>query len=306
MTPDEYTIKEFFLDVGDNHQLYIQDWGYKDAKHPVIFLHGGPGSNCKDRYKSNFNPKTQRIIFFDQRGSGKSLPKGELKNNSSEKMIEDIEKIIKELQLPNVVLTGGSWGSTLALLFGIKYPNRVHAMILNGIFTARKSEISYLDNGGFKLFFPDLWNKYVNSAPKEYKNDPSKYHYEKIFGEDKDLAKKSSYAYSEMLEAPLLNLDDRYEPEKFEEFDPDAMKIELHYLKNYCFIPEGYIFENTDKLTMPIWLIQGRYDMVCPPVTAYELDKLLPNSKLIWTVSGHMISRESWALIKLLQEQATK
>ena len=303
MGPDKYTIKEFFLDVGDNHQLYVQDWGNKNAKHPVIFLHGGPGSNCKDKFKMNFDPKKQRVIFFDQRGSGKSLPKGELKNNDSQKMVEDVEKIIVKLKLPEVVLTGGSWGSCLALLFGIKYPHRVHGMVLNGIFTARKSEIDYLDSGKFKLFFPDLWDRYVSSVPIKYQHDPSKYHYENIFGDDQDLSKKSAYAYSEMLEGPLLNLDDRYEPENFVKFDSDAIRVELHYLKNNCFLPEGYIFKNARKLTMPIWLIQGRYDMVCPPVTAYELDMLLPNSRLIWSLSGHMISRESWALIKLLQEQ---
>lgn len=300
MTPDEYTIREFFLDVGDGHQLYVQDWGYKDAKHPAIFLHGGPGSNCKDKFKLNFDPKKQRVIFFDQRGSGKSLPKGELRNNDSQKLVDDIEKIIRELKLSRVVLTGGSWGSCLALLFGIKYPDRVHGMVLNGIFTARKSEIEYLDKGGFKLFFPDLWDQYVATAPPKYKSDPSKYHYENIFSSDQALAKKSAYAYSEKLEGPLLNLDDRYEPEKFEEFDPDAMKIELHYLNNNCFLPEDYIFQNANKLNLPVWLIQGRYDAVCPPITAYELDKLLPNSRLIWSVSGHMISRESWSIIKLL------
>lgn len=303
MTPDKHTIKEILLDVGDGHRIYVQDWGYKNAKHPVIFLHGGPGSNCKDKFKLNFNPKTQRVIFFDQRGSGKSLPKGELRNNESLKMVEDIEKIIEDFKLPSVVLTGGSWGSCLALLYGFKYPLRVYGMVLNGIFTARKSEIDYLDKGGFKTFFPDLWNQYSGSVPEKYRTDPSKYHYENIFGDNKNMSKKSAYAYSEMLEGPLLNLDDRYEPENFDEFDPDAIRVELHYLKNGCFIPEGYIFNNASKLTMPIWLVQGRYDMVCPPVTAYELNKLLPNSKLIWSVSGHMISRESWALIKLLQEQ---
>lgn len=303
MTPDKYTIRESFLGVGDGHQLYVHDWGYKAAKHPIIFLHGGPGGNCRDKFKLNFDPKKQRVIFFDQRGSGKSLPKGELKNNDSQKLVDDIEKIIKELKLSSVVLTGGSWGSCLALLFGIKYPQRVHAMVLNGIFTARKSEIDYLDRGSFKTFFPDLWDKYSESVPEKYKTDPSKYHYENIFSDNKNMSKKSAYAYSEMLEGPLLNLDDRYEPEAFDEFEPDAMRIELHYLKNGCFIPEGYIFKNASKLTMPIWLVQGRYDMVCPPMTAYELNKLLPNSKLIWSVSGHMISRESWALIKLLQEQ---
>jgi proline iminopeptidase len=303
MNPDQYTLREFYLDVGDGHQLYIQDWGFKDAKHPVVFLHGGPGSSCKDKFKMNFDPNTQRVVFFDQRGSGKSLPKGELKDNDTQKMVDDIEQIIKELKLPGVVLTGGSWGSCLALLFGIKYPKRVHGMVLNGIFTARRSEIDFLDKGGFKAFFPDIWDKYVGSVPEEFKANPSKYHYEKIFGDNPELAKGSAYAYSEMLEGPLLDLDDRYSPDDFEEFDPDGMRIELHYLKNNSFLPDNYIFNNASKLTMPIWLIQGRYDMVCPPVTAYELNKVLPNSRLIWTISGHMISRESWALVKLLQEQ---
>lgn len=305
MSPDQHTIKEFFLDTGDNHHLYVQDWGYKKAKHPIIFLHGGPGSCCKDKHKVNFDPKSQRVIFFDQRGSGKSLPKGELKNNTSQKLVEDIEKIIQELKLPSVVLAGGSWGSCLALLFGIKYPARVHGMVLNGIFTARKSEINYLDEGNFKIFFPDIWDKYVATVPKDYQEKPSKYHYNNVFSNDQNLSKKSAYVYSEMLEGPLVNLDDRYAPEKFEEFDPEGTKMEMYYLKNDCFLADGYIFNNANKLTMPIWLIQGRYDMVCPPVTAYELNKLLPNSKLIWTISGHYLSRESWALIKLLQEEAT-
>ena len=303
MTPDEHTIKEFYLDVGDGHQLYVQDWGFKEAKHPVIFVHGGPGSCCKDKHKVNFNPSTQRVVFFDQRGSGKSLPKGELKNNETRYLVEDIEKIVYELKLPSVVLTGGSWGSCLALLYGIKHPERVHAMVLNGIFTARKSEIDYLDNGGFKTYFPDLWDNYRSTVPDKYVNNPSRYHYQNVFKTDKELAKKSAYSYAEMLEGPLLNLDDRYEPENFDDFDPDGMRVELHYLKNKCFLPEGYIFNNAHKLTMPIWLIQGRYDMVCPPITAYELNKLLPDSRLVWSVSGHLISRESWALIKLLQEQ---
>lgn len=306
MNPDQYTIQEFFLDVGGKHRLYVQDWGNKNADHPVIFLHGGPGSNCKDKFKMNFDPAKQRVIFFDQRGSGKSLPLGELKDNDSQKLVVDIEKIIIKLKLPTIVLAGGSWGSCLALLFGIKYPKRVHAMVLNGIFTARKSEIEYLDNGQFRTFFPDVWEKYVATVPKEYSHDPSKYHYKNAFGSDPDLAKKSAYAYSEYLEGPLLNIDDRYEVENYEEFDPTGAKVEMHYLKNGCFLPEGYIFSNASKLTMPIWLIQGRYDMVCRPITAYELSKVLPNSRLIWSLSGHIISRESWALVKLLQEQVAQ
>lgn len=303
MTPDEFTIKEQFIDVGDGHQLYVHDWGNKNAKYPIVFLHGGPGSNCRDKHKANFDPTEQRVVFFDQRGSGKSLPKGELKANTSEHMVEDIESIIQALKIDKVTLTGGSWGSCLALLFGIKYPHRVHAMVLNGIFTARQKEIDHLDKGGFKLFYPDLWDKYVKSVPESHKNNPSEYYYKDVFGDDQEKAKKAAYTYSEMLEGPLLSLDDRYTPDNYEDFESDGMKIEMHYLKNRCFLPENYIFKNASKLKMPIWLVQGRYDMVCPPETAYELSKLLPDAKLIWTINGHMIEREASTLFKVLHQE---
>lgn len=299
MTPDEFTNQEFFLDVGNGHQLYVHDWGKQSAKLPIIFLHGGPGSGCFDRNKQRFVPEKQRLIFYDQRGAGKSLPKGSIEHNTTQHLVEDIEKLVKHLGLKKFVITGGSWGSTLALAYALQYPSKLEAMVLSGIYTASQAETEYLDKGGFQKFFPDVWERYTARVPKEYAHDPSAYHYQQAFGDDPDAAKKSIYAYSE-LKGPLLSLDDRHTEESFDEFDPNNMKIELHYLKNACFLPERFILKNAHKLKLPIWLVQGRYDMVCPPITAYELSKALPDSQLIWTIAGHGNDRPSYDVVRAL------
>ncbi len=299
MNPDQFTIGEHYIEVGDGHALYVQDWGNNRAKIPILFLHGGPGSGTRDSHKQTFDPTLQRVIFFDQRGAGKSIPKGSLEHNSTDKLIEDVETIVTHLKLNQFIITGGSWGSLLALAYTIKHPKRVKAMVLRGIFTGRKQEIAYVDGGEFKRFFPDAWQSYLDKTPKTYHKSPSKYHYERVFGEDAEAAKASAYAYAE-LESALLSLDDRHMPIHYEEFDPDPMRIELHYLRHGCFMPDNHIMDNAHKLTMPIWLVQGRYDMVCPPFTAYELHQKLPNSHLIWTTAGHSNDRANYDVTRTI------
>jgi len=201
-------------------------------------------------------------------------------------MLDDIEKIAEHLKLDGFIVAGGSWGSCLALAYALKHPRRVKAMVLRGIFTGSQSEIDWLNNGYYQKIFPDVWAEYLRQTPKAHHGDPSKYHFARILGANEQAAKESAYAYDNF-EAALLCLDDRFMPEKFENYDPAGTKIEAHYLVNRCFMPDRFIMDNAHKLTMPIWLIQGRYDMVCPPVTAYELNQKLPNSQLIWTVAGH-------------------
>ncbi len=293
MQSDEYTNQEFFLDVGDGHQLYVQDWGIKDAKRPIIFLHGGPGTGLKEAYKTTFEPTLQRVIFFDQRGTGKSLPYGSLKNNTTHDLVEDIEKLAKHLKLPKFIITGGSWGSCLALAYAIKYPDLVEALVLRGIFTGRKSEIDWLEKGGYRNFFPDVWQGFVDDTPKAHTKDPAAYHVPRILGDDESAVATSAYALGKV-EGALLSLDDRYTPSGQEEYDPTFVKIESHYMANKCFMPDSYILDNAGKINAPVWLIQGRYDMVCPPITAYELDQRLPDSHLIWTVAGHSNDRGNY------------
>ena len=293
MTPDEYTISELFLEVGDGHTLYVHDWGKQNAETPIIFLHGGPGSGVKDRYKTTFDPSLQRVIFFDQRGCGKSTPYGSLEHNTTDDLVEDIEKIARLLKLDTFILTGGSWGSCLALAYGLKYPKRVSAMVLRGIFTGSQAEIDYLDQGHFATHFPDVWDKYLDATPAAHQKNPGKYHAARILGNDEQAARESACTYGN-LEGALLSLDDRFTPPNPDEYDPTLSKLEVYYMTNRCFMPDRFVMDNAHKLRMPIWLIQGRYDFVCPPVTAYELNEKLLNSRLVWTTAGHGNDRPNY------------
>ncbi|MBC7581715.1 alpha/beta fold hydrolase [Aeromicrobium sp.] len=304
MTPDTYTNSEQMLDVDDIHTLYTHDWGNKDAKTPILFLHGGPGGGCSDSKKQQFDPATQRVIFFDQRGSGRSLPYGELKQNTTGSIISDMIVILEHFGIDTAILTGGSWGSALAFMFAIAHPDRVSALLIDGVWTGSKDENAWIDAGGFKPFFPDAWQQYLNGTPVEHHNNPSEYHFQRIMGPDAEATKQSAYAY-ETLEGAVMSLDDRKAVPSYETYDPSSTRIEVHYLVHGCFVPDRYVFNNTTKLTMPVYMVQGRYDMVCPPRAAYELHGLLPHSTLIWTTSGHSAERETWAVKRTILAQLT-
>lgn len=302
MTADQYTNQELFLDVGDGHRVYIHDWGNPEAAIPILYLHGGPGNGCDDSDKTKFDPTSQRVIFHDQRGAGKSTPTGSLENNTSQCLVADITKILDHLRIDQAILTGGSWGSTLALLYGIAEPTRVKGMIIDGVFTATQAEEDWLEDGGWRTFFPEVWEAYSTTVPVEHRERPSAYHFEKALGADETAAKQSAYAYLSM-ELALLKLDDTIKPTPFDDFDPAAARIEIHYLHNKCFIEENYILNNAAKLPMPIYILQGKYDMVCPPITAHNLHRALPKSNLIWTINGHLKQHEAKNILQLLVGQ---
>lgn len=304
MTPDEHTNQEHMLDVGDGHQLYVHDWGKPDATVPIVFVHGGPGNGCKDRDKSKFDATTQRVIFYDQRGAGKSTPTGSLKHNTSEHLVTDITHVLDELNLSQVVLVGGSWGSTLALLYAIANPNRVAGLVIDGVFTATAAEHAWLDNGEWRTFAPHQWAEYQATVPAEHQQNPTAYHFEQALGDNAEAAKKSAYAYNNM-EASLVKLDEAYTAGPYDTYDPTGAIIEMHYLSNYCFVEEGYILSKASRLTMPVYIVQGRYDLVCPPLTAHMLDAALPNSKLVWTINGHVKQHEANNIVSLLLKQLT-
>lgn len=303
MNSDEYTLDEKQISVGDGHELYAHLWGAKNSPETIVFLHGGPGGSVSDSNKTLFNPEKQKVLFFDQRGCGKSTPYGSLHKNTTQDLIEDIQKLCDYFGIKNIVLTGNSWGSCLALAYALKYPENVARMLIRGIFTAREQEINFLLSGGWRAFFPDAWQNFVENVPEKYQANPAEYHLPRVLGEDPEAAKKSAFELLK-LEGSVVKLDDRTPPLNYEEFDPAGIIIEAYYMQNKCFLPEGYILENVKKLAMPIHLIQGRYDAVCPPYTAYELHQKLPNAQLHWTLSGHAGSdRENWQLAKTLLAQ---
>lgn len=286
MTPDDYTNQELYLDVGDGHRLYVHDWGNPRSKIPIINFHGGPGSCVKNAYRQNFDPSQHRVIFFDQRGCGKSLPYGSLKNNTTDKLVDDIHKIVEHFEFEQVILQGSSWGSCMALLYALKHPAKIKAVIVSGIFTGSQDEQNWLLKGKFQPFFPHVWDKYLADTPENHRKNPSGYHLKSILGENESAAHKSAIALSS-LEGAVMSLDDRFSPPDPLTFDASGTKIFAHYCLNKFFLTDKYILSNAHKLTMPVWIVQGRYDMDCPPITAYTLDKNLPNSKIIWTVANH-------------------
>jgi proline iminopeptidase len=290
------------IDVGETHQLYAQLWGNATAEQTIIFLHGGPGSGCSDSAKLLFNPDYHRVVFFDQRGTGKSRPEGLIEHNTTDDLVADINKVAAAFSIENFVLVGGSWGSCLALAYGLKNPERVIRMVLRGIFTARQSEIDFVDKGHVRAFFPEVWDRFAASVPTEFADDPGRYHQKQMFAGNQ-AATDAAIAYNQY-EGALVTLDDRnaeLKPFDIDTFNPTKAIIETHYLINNCFLEEDYIITNAAKLTMPIALVQGRYDMVCPPFTAYELHQALPNSQLYWTVAGHVASdRGNFDTVKAL------
>lgn len=305
---DEYTIKSGHLPVGNGHEVYFEQWGNKDAETPIIYFHGGPGHYFQAQYKYNFDPKQHQVIGFDQRGCGNSLPYGKLEKNTTADIIDDAVKILDGLGLDKAYVYGGSWGSTLALLFSIKHQNRTKATIATGIFTGSKSETEYIVKGFFKNFYPEVWQRFLDSVPANYKSDPIEYHYKILVGKEKVKIIESAKALLE-LEGPLLRFDwqgyrevkqDKDPEAKEPEFDYVPYQIYAHYLSNGCFLPDRYVIKNTGKIQTPLYIVQGRYDMVCPPATAYELHKAVPGSQLYMTLASHGHDPENRTALKIL------
>lgn len=286
MEADDFTIKEKFISVDNGHKLYTQLWGNNASKLTFVFLHGGPGSGCSDTHKQLFDPARHRVIFFDQRGAGRSTPAGSLLHNTTDKLLEDINEITNYYQSDELVLVGGSWGSTLALAYALEYPDKLRALVIRGIFMGSQAEIDFLDKGRYKDFFPEVWQDFVSSVPEQFSHSPASYHTTNILNKDRDLAKKSAYAYSRM-EYALLGIDDRRKPADYDSFDPNGTIIEVSYLKNLCYMTDNHLLDNAHKINTPVWIVQGRYDAICPPTNAYKLHQELPDSRVTWTTAGH-------------------
>jgi proline iminopeptidase len=299
MSPDAYIHSEFLLDVGDGHQLFVYDWGNERAETPIICLHGGPGDRAKDKHRDIFDPQLHRVIFFDQRGCGRSLPYGLLENNTTDDLVGDITKIANHLKIKQFYLVGASWGSFLALVYAIHNPKRVAGVVVSAIFTGTKDELEWFSEGRFKPFYPEAWEAYLLKTPESHRGNPTAYHYNMLLhGTEKE--QFNAAMALQQLEYSILNLDDRTRTIDPITFDPSGARIEGHYLSQGCFVPDSYILEHTNQLTMPLWIVQGRYDMSCPPYTAYLLHKKVPHSQLFMTIGGHRAEHETYNLLRAI------
>ncbi|WP_413558827.1 prolyl aminopeptidase [Bdellovibrio sp. HCB209] len=280
-----------FLKVSEIHNLYYEEVGNPAGK-PIVFLHGGPGGGVAPDHRRFFDPKVYRIILFDQRGSGQSTPCAELKENTTWDLVADTERIREHLKIDKWVVFGGSWGSTLALTYAIKHPERVKALVLRGIFLCRPSEIKWFYQEGASQIFPDVWDEYLKVIPQNERHDMVTAYYRRLTHEDRNIRLEAAKAWSKW-EAATSRL--YVDPHAVDEFDdPDFAlsfaRIECHYFTNNAFFDtNNWILENVNKIRqIPAWIVQGRYDVVCPATSAWELHKAWPeaNFKII-ADSGH-------------------
>ncbi len=282
---------EGMLPVSDVHTLYYEQSGNPKGT-PVVFLHGGPGGGTVPEYRCFFDPKAYRIVLFDQRGSGKSTPHACLEENTTWHLVEDIERLREHLGIESWVVFGGSWGSTLALAYAQKHPSRVRALILRGIFLCRPKEIRWFYQEGASNIYADVWEQYLNVIPPEERGDMLAAYYRRLTSDDEATRIEAARAWS-VWEGSTSKLYP--DPDLIDHFgDPHFAiafaRIECHYFTHNAFFEtDNYLIEQVDKIRdIPTVIVQGRYDVVCPMVSAWELHRAFPEADLqIVADAGH-------------------
>jgi proline iminopeptidase len=260
-----------FLNVENDHKIYYEEYGNPDGK-PVLFLHGGPGAGFSNSHKAFFDPKIFRVIFFDQRGSGRSVPYAETDNNNTASLIADIESLRKYLKIDNWYLFGGSWGSTLALLYGIHFPERCLGFILRGIFLGTVDEINWFLYD-IRKFFPEAYKKFISYVPTTHRNNILEWFYQQLRTNNKSQNLKTASVWAEY-ENSCSSLEYVERPVSGENALAIA-KIETHYFVNNCFIQDNFIITNIHKIVkIPAVIVQGRHDVICPPYNALKLSSI--------------------------------
>ena len=281
--------------VSDLHKIYWERSGNPKGK-KVLIIHGGPGAGSQPRYRRYFDPQKFDIIQFDQRGCGNSIPFSELRENTTNNLVDDIEKLRKYFKIDKWILYGGSWGSTLALVYSIKHPSRIKSLILRGIFLCRSFELKWFYQYGASEIFPDEYEKYISVIPKNERADLINSFYKYLTSKNEDLRKKASYAWTkwELSTSHLIKKEFEIQTNTKNSFSDAFARIECHYFINKIFLEDNFILKNIDKINkIPVKIVQGRYDIVCPLRSAWDLNKRLKNSELhIINNAGHSMSEE--------------
>jgi proline iminopeptidase len=282
-----------FLQVSPLHNIYWEESGNKDGQ-PVVVLHGGPGGGCPPSYRSYFDPAKYRIVMFDQRGAGQSTPLAELRENTTWDLVADIERIREMLGIDKWVVFGGSWGSTLSMAYSQTHPDRVKAIVLRGIFMCRRSEIQFFYQEGSSQLFPDYFEKFRDHIPLVEQTDLVAAYHRRVTSDDPKVRLAASMQWTgwEMATSNLLVDPDKIAEGEDPDFAESFARIELHYFVNQGFLRHNQFFEDLDRIrNIPTTIVHGRYDVVCPIKTCWELHKAWPEADLkIVSDSGHSMS----------------
>ena len=275
----------------DNHEIYYEESGNASGK-PALFLHGGPGGGGDINVRRFFDPKIYRIITFDQRGCGRSKPNGLLINNTTWDLISDIEALRLMFDIDKWLVFGGSWGSTLALAYSQTHPSSVSEMILRGIFLLRKKELKWFYQEGASNIFPEAWQNFIELIEPSNRHDLMQAYYDIFQSDNENLKLKAAIAWSKW-EGTTCSLS--YDESRVDQFSDPHFALAFALIENHYFINRGF-FETEDQLingiskirSIPTVIVQGRYDMVCPMETAWEVSRnWLEASLVIAPFSGH-------------------
>lgn len=276
----------------DDHRIYVEQSGNPNGL-PVLFVHGGPGGGSSAIQRRFFNPNKYRIILFDQRGCGQSKPHASLKNNTSEHLVGDMEQIRRHLDVEKWILFGGSWGSTLSLLYAEAFPAKVHSLILRGIFLMRQRELDWFYRDGTGRIFPESWSRFTGLVPEDERGDIIKAYYRRLTEPEFEETRLRFAKEWSLWEGSTVTLVPD-EEQRAHSVDPvfalAFARIEAHYFHNKGFLKtDNQILSDAGKLVgIPTTIIQGRYDSICPPISAWELSKAMPWAKLkMVAVAGH-------------------
>ena len=271
------------LKVSPVHQLYYEQCGNPEGQ-PAVFLHGGPGGGLVDDYRRFFDPDAYHVVLFDQRGAGKSTPHAGLEDNTTWDLVADIERLREHLGLDRWLVFGGSWGSTLSLAYSQTHPERVTALVLRGIFLCRSKEIRWFYQEGASAIFPDVWEEYVRVIPETERSDMLSAYHRRLMSDDEAVRLEAAKAWS-IWEASTSKLfPDQNLIEHFGE--PHVAlalaRIECHYFVNNAFFDsDNYLIENVHRIRkIPAVIVQGRYDVVCPIMSAWDLHRAWPEANL--------------------------
>ena len=282
------------LQVSQLHTIHYEESGNPQGK-PVIFLHGGPGGGITPMYRQYFDPQKWRIVIFDQRGCGKSTPYAELTENTTWDLVEDIEKLRTHLKIDKWVVFGGSWGSTLSLAYSQTYPDSCKGLILRGIFMLRPAEICWFYQEGASFIYPDAWQEYLKPIPPAERQDLLSAFYKRLTSKDKHIRLEAARAWSvwEASTSKLMPSESSIQRFGEEKFAEAFARIECHYFVNKGFLQtETQLLDNVDRIRhLPGVIVQGRYDVVCPMITAWELHQAWQEAEFIVIPdAGHSIS----------------
>ena len=294
------------MQTDDGHQIYVEQCGNPDGM-PVVVLHGGPGGGCSPAMRRYFDPNKYHVILFDQRGCGRSRPLASIKNNTTWHLVSDIEMIREGLSIDRWIVFGGSWGATLSLVYAQKYPDRVSHIVLRGVFLMTERELDWFYGGGAGQFWPDAWSRFIEKIPTDEHGDLIGAYHRRLFCGDLRIEIQFGRIWSSWENALASIYSNGHGGEASGQYSRTFARLENHYFTNSGFLEfDDQILSQMDRIAhIPGFIVQGRYDMICPPKSAWGLSKVWPQCDLrLIRNAGHAMSEPGITseLVKIMDQ----